>query len=130
MLYLDDQNFEAVARRLYVEPATSNMLVQTTLGIQLQQAARDELLKTSKYVDVADLEGDAASAFEALSSLLGDDDHFFGRPNPGLFDASVFAYTHLILDESLGWKQNRLAQLLREHQNLVQHREKLLRFFA
>lgn len=130
MLYLDSQNFEAVARRLYVEPATSNALVQTALGIQLQQAARDELLKTSKFIDVADLEGDAGNAFEALSSLLGDDDYFFGRENPGLFDASVFAYTHLILDESMGWKQNRLAQLLREHQNLVQHREKLLRFFA
>ncbi|CAI7674242.1 unnamed protein product [Penicillium manginii] len=130
MLYLDSQNFEAVARRLYVDPATSNTLVRTALGLQLQQAARDELLKTSKYIDVAELEGDAGNAFEALSSLLGDDDHFFGRPNPGLFDASVFAYTHLILDDSLGWKQNRLAQLLREHQNLVQHREKLLGFFA
>lgn len=130
MLYLDSQNFETVARRLYVEPATSNALVQTALGIQLQQAARDELLKTSKFIDVADLEADAGNAFEALSSLLGNDDYFFGRENPGLFDASVFAYTHLILDESMGWKQNRLSQLLREHQNLVQHREKLLRFFA
>ena len=96
---------------------------------QLQQAARDELLKTSRYIDAADLEGDAANAFEALSALLGEDEHFFGRPNPGLFDASVFAYTHLILNEELGWKQNRLAQLLRKHNNLVQHRERLLRFF-
>lgn len=129
MLYLDSENFEAVARRLYVIPATTNSIVRAALGIQLQQAARDELLKTSKYIDVADLEGDAGSAFEALSSLLGEDEHFFGRPKPGLFDASVFAYTHLILDESMGWKQNRLAQLLREHSNLVQHRERLVRFF-
>ena len=129
MMYLDDENFQAVARRLYVNPATTNSLVRTALGLQLQQAARDELLKTSKYIDVADLEGDAGNAFEALSFLLGEDDHFFGRPNPGLFDASVFAYTHLILDEGLGWKRNRLAQMLREHTNLVQHRERLLRFF-
>lgn len=129
MLYLDSENFEAVARRLYVLPATTNSIVRTALGIQLQQAARDELLKTSKYIDVADLEGDAGSAFEALSSLLGENEHFFDRPKPGLFDASVFAYTHLILDESMGWKQNRLTQLLREHSNLVQHRERLLRFF-
>lgn len=129
MLYLDSENFEAVARRLYVIPATTNSIVRSALGIQLQQAARDELLKTSQYIDVADLEGDAGSAFAALSSLLGEDEHFFGRPKPGLFDASVFAYTHLILDESMGWKQNRLAQLLREHSNLVQHRERVLRFF-
>jgi metaxin len=129
MLYLDSENFNAVARRLYVVPASTNSLVRTTLGFQLQTAARDELLKTSPYVDVADLEADAANAFQALSALLGEDDHFFGRPNPGLFDASVFAYTHLILDEGMGWKRNRLAQLLREHTNLVQHRERLLRFF-
>ncbi|CAG8003047.1 unnamed protein product [Penicillium salamii] len=129
MLYLDGENFDAVARRLYVDPATSNSLVRATLGHQLQQAARDELLKTSQYIDAADLEGDANGAFEALSTLLGEDEHFFGRPNPGLFDASVFAYTQLILDDTMGWKRNRLGQLLQEHPNLVQHRERLLKFF-
>ncbi|KAJ5091528.1 hypothetical protein NUU61_006398 [Penicillium alfredii] len=129
MLYLDHENFEAVARPSYVNPATTNSLVRAALGLQLQQAARDELLKTARCIDVADLEGDAGGAFEALSTLLGEDEHFFGRPNPGLFDASVFAYTHLVLDEEMGWKQNRLAQLLREHPNLVQHRDRLLKFF-
>nr|CAF32034.1 hypothetical protein AfA6E3.060c [Aspergillus fumigatus] len=129
MLYLDAKNFEAVARRLYVDPSTSNCAVRAALAMQLQQAARDELLKTSAYVDVVALEADAADAFEALSTLLGENDHFFNRPNPGLFDASVFAYTHLILDEGMGWKQNRLGELLRQHKNLVQHRNRLLRFF-
>ncbi|KAJ5618933.1 hypothetical protein N7510_002917 [Penicillium lagena] len=129
MLYLDPANFEAVARRLYVDPATTSSVVRTTLGVQLQQAARDELLRTSRYIDAGDLEADAGAAFEALSTLLGEDEHFFGRPKPGLFDASVFAYTHLILDEGLGWKHNRLAQLLREHDNLVQHRARVLQFF-
>ncbi|KAJ5938022.1 hypothetical protein N7454_004364 [Penicillium verhagenii] len=129
MLYLDSDNFNAVARRLYVVPASRNTLVRSALGLQLQTAARDELLKSSSYVDVAELEADAANAFHALSALLGDDDHFFGRPNPGLFDASVFAYTHLILDEGMGWKRNHLAPSLREHANLVQHRDRLLGFF-
>jgi metaxin len=129
MLYLDEDNFKAVAQRLYVNPSTTSSLVRTALAFQLQQAARDELLKTSSYIDVAALEGDAQNAFEALSTLLAEDEHFFGRPNPGLFDATVFAYTHLILDEDMGWKHNRLAQLLRQHTNLVQHRERLLRFF-
>ncbi|EAW07514.1 putative mitochondrial outer membrane protein (Sam35) [Aspergillus clavatus NRRL 1] len=128
-LYLDQENFTAVARRLYVDPSTSNFAVRAALSMQLQNAARDELLKTSAYVDAAALEADAADAFEALSALLGDNLHFFDRPNPGLFDASVFAYTHLILDEGMGWKQNRLGQLLRQHENLVQHRERLLKFF-
>ncbi|EKV06237.1 Mitochondrial outer membrane protein (Sam35), putative [Penicillium digitatum] len=129
MLYLDSENFDAVARRLYVNPTTSNSLVRAALCHQLQQAARDELLKTSRYIDAAALEGDASSAFEALSTLLGKDQHFFGRSTPGLFDASVFAYTQLILDDTLGWKRNRLGQLLKEHPNLVQHRDRLLKFF-
>lgn len=128
-LYLDSENFEAVARKLYVNPSTSNSIVRAALATQLQQAARDALLKTVSYIDVCDLEAEADKAFEALSILLGDNEHFFNRPNPGLFDASVFAYTHLILDEGMGWKQNRLARLLRKYDNLVQHRERLVKFF-
>ncbi|KAA8651797.1 hypothetical protein EYZ11_003983 [Aspergillus tanneri] len=128
-LYLDLENFSAVARRLYVDPTTSNPLVRVALSNQLQQAARDELLKSSQYIDVGALEAEAADAFEALSTLLGDQLHFFGRSQPGLFDASVFAYTHLILDKEMGWKRNRLQQLLQQHENLVQHRERLLEFF-
>ena len=104
-------------------------MVRSALSIQLRQAARDELLKSSPYIDASELEAEAGNAFEALSTLLGDQQHFFGRANPGLFDASVFAYTHLILDEGMGWKQSRLTQMLKKHENLVQHRERLLTFF-
>ncbi|KAL4879405.1 hypothetical protein BJY04DRAFT_95530 [Aspergillus karnatakaensis] len=128
-LYLNPENFQAVARRLYVDPSTTNSLVRSALAAQLQQAARDELLKSSTYIDVGVLEAEAAEAFEALSTLLGDKTHFFDRPNPGLFDASVFAYTHLILDQSIGWKYNRLQKLLSQHENLIQHRERLFKFF-
>ncbi|KAE8147715.1 hypothetical protein BDV25DRAFT_159753 [Aspergillus avenaceus] len=128
-LYLDTENFTSVARRLYVDPSTSNSVVRAALASQLQQAAREELLKSTQYIDVSALEAEAGDAFEALSTLLGDDKYFFGRSKPGLFDASVFAYTHLILDEGMGWKQNRLADYLRKHKNLVQHRERLLKYF-
>jgi len=128
-LYLDNDNFNAVARRLYIDPSTSNSIVRAALASELQQAARDELLKSSSYIDVGDLEAEASHAFESLSTLLGDNLYFFNRPTPGLFDASVFAYTHLILDESMGWKHNKLARLLRKHENLVQHRERLLQKF-
>ncbi|KAL4986395.1 hypothetical protein BDW68DRAFT_128845 [Aspergillus falconensis] len=128
-LYLNRDNFEAVGRRLYVDSSTTNTAVRSALATQLQQAARDELLKTSPYIDAGALEAEAAEGFEALSTLLGDKDYFFGRSNPGLFDASVFAYTHLILDQKMGWKYNRLQQLLSQYKNLVKHRERLLEFF-
>ncbi|KAI9367809.1 hypothetical protein BJX61DRAFT_268085 [Aspergillus egyptiacus] len=128
-LYLNHENFNAVARPLYVNPTTTNSAVRCVIASQLQQAARDELLKISPYIDASALEAEAAEAFEALSALLGNKLHFFDRPHPGLFDASVFAYTHLILDQKMGWKYNRLEQLLRQHENLVKHRERLLKFF-
>ncbi|KAL4960272.1 putative mitochondrial outer membrane protein (Sam35) [Aspergillus stella-maris] len=128
-LYMNRENFEAVARRLYVDPTTTNSAVRSVLAAQLQQAAREELLKTTTYIDVSALEAEAAEAFQSLSELLGDRFHFFDRPEPGLFDASVFAYTHLILDQNMGWKYNNLEQSLSQHTNLVQHRDRLLEYF-
>lgn len=65
-------------------------------------------------------------AFEALSELLGDEDYYFGERKPGLFDASVFAYTNVLLDEGLGWKDFRMVDGLRRYSNLVEHRERIL----
>jgi metaxin len=97
-----------------------------TLYHQLQQAARDELLKTRPYIREDELYNEAEAAFVALSTLLGDDDHFFGNGSPSLFDASVFAYTHLLLDEDMNWQNTRLPDYLKKRQNLVQHRQRLL----
>jgi metaxin len=60
--------------------------------------------------------------------LLGKDDWFFGAKRPGLFDASVFAYTHLLLDDSLGkgWVDTRLRDALKERKRLVTHRDRIL----
>ena len=125
-LYLDDLNFEAVAKQLYICPASSNVFVRMTLAYQLQQAARDELLKYSAYIDEDDLYAEAEKTFQALSTVLGENENFFGMTRPGLFDASVFAYTHLLLDKKLGWKNKRMPDALRQYVNLVHHRQRIL----
>jgi metaxin len=125
-LYLDERNSEVVAKQLYIYSASSNPLVQMILYRQLKQAARDELLKTASHIREDELYLEAEMAFLALSTLLGEDGHFFGKDKPTLFDASVFAYNHLLLDESLGWQNTRLADSLRNMDNLVQHRQRLL----
>jgi len=61
-----------------------------------------------------------------LGVLLGEDDWFFGLKKPGLFDASVFAYTHLLLDQGMCWKEGKLGGALRRKENLCRHRERLL----
>lgn len=73
-----------------------------------------------------DILRDGKEALQALSTLLGPDQWFFGAENPALFDASVFAYTHLLLDEGMGWKQNELGDALKGFANLVKHSEKIL----
>ena len=69
---------------------------------------------------------DCDKAFEALSELLGYDEYFFGEETPGLLDASVFAYTHVFLDENLDWKHTRLRDGLEQHDNLVEHRKRIM----
>jgi metaxin len=124
-LYLEPENFSAVAYHLYVSSASSNLFVRAAISHQLRTAAEAELLRHTSIIDTDDLYSEADKAFEALSILLGDDDWFFGNGSPGLFDASVFAYTQLLLDDTLGWKEKKLCRALRRKENLVQHRERL-----
>lgn len=126
-LYLEPSNFEAVARRLYVAPSSSNPLVDAAISYQLRKAAQEELVKMSPHVSAEQLLDEAREAFAALSTLLKEDDWFFGEKTPGLFDANLFAYAHLLLDEGMGWVKNELADVLRSHTNLIEHRERVLR---
>ena len=95
---------------------------------QLRIAAEKELLKSSgnSVISTFDLIKGAEGAFESLAQLLGTDYFFFGQQKPGLFDASVFAYTALILQNHFGWKFNPLEECLSKHPNLVQHRNRIL----
>ena len=125
-LYLDALNFKSVAWPLYVAPTSSNWMVQQTTAHQLRVAAQDELLKTSTIIDPSELYHRAEDAFSALSTLLGEDQYFFEAEQPGLFDASFFAYSHLLLDQDMGWESTTLFDALSKHNNLVQHRDRLL----
>ncbi len=125
-LYLDQDNFRAVAWPAYIEPTSSNFLVQQATARQLRSAAQDELLKTATMIDSGELYLRAEEAFGALATLLGADAYFFGAEQPGLFDASLFAYTHLLLDQGLAWHSTGLTDALTKHGNLVDHRNLLL----
>lgn len=132
-LYLSPHNFDAVARPLYITPATSSPPVRFALTKTLQSAALEELTKVSAslVIDVNALYRDSENAFSALSELLGDDDWFFGQAEPGLFDAAVFAYTHLLCDKikRMGWKEDeeRLGKGLRQGNwgNLLDHERRV-----
>jgi len=72
---------------------------------------------------------DAGEAFDALAELLGEARWFFGAERPGLFDASVFAYTHLIVGTVMRWRMNGLGEMLGRHPNLVLHQERIAEMY-
>ncbi|KAL5119974.1 hypothetical protein ACEQ8H_002072 [Pleosporales sp. CAS-2024a] len=117
-------NATSIAEPLYILPASANPLVRLTIARELRSAAEQELLKFSAVINADTLYNQAEEAFAALESLLGKDDWFFGAPRPGLFDASVFAYTHLLLDGGLGkgWLDTRLRDALMSRKRLTSHR--------
>lgn len=109
-----------------MQPISNNLIVCKIISHQLRAAAEAELSKYGSVIDIDDLYSEADKAFEALSIILGEDQWFFGGETPTLFDASVFAYTQLLLDEKMGWKEKRLVRAIRKRENLIRHRERLL----
>ncbi|KAK3685452.1 hypothetical protein B0T22DRAFT_537775 [Podospora appendiculata] len=102
-LYLEPAH-AALLDELYVAPASSSGWIRASLRAQLRRAAEAEILRTSSsataaVVDVDAVYAAALEAFEALAGLLAESETgwFFGAAQPTLFDASVFAYTHLML---------------------------------
>ncbi|KAF2126615.1 hypothetical protein P153DRAFT_297698 [Dothidotthia symphoricarpi CBS 119687] len=121
-------NSTSIAEPLYILPTSTNPFVRLTIARDLRLAAENELLKFSTVVNAETLHNQAEEAFAALETLLGDNRWFFGASGPGLFDASVFAYTHLLLDAKLGkgWVDTRLRDALISRKHLVRHRNRVL----
>ncbi|KAI0179218.1 hypothetical protein GGR52DRAFT_535350 [Hypoxylon sp. FL1284] len=127
-LYLSRPN-SSLLSTLYITPVSSSRVVRAAVLYQLRHAAEDEIVTSinAPTIDAAALYKQAREAFEAMSAVLGSSDWFFGQPSPGLFDATVFSYTHLLLDHSLAWKDRFLTGIVREFPNLVRHRDRILR---
>ncbi|KAI1176615.1 hypothetical protein F4777DRAFT_265981 [Nemania sp. FL0916] len=127
-LYLSPAN-AGLLTSLYIDPTTRSPLVRATLTYQLRHAAELEIIKSTgrDAIDPATLYKGAREAFAALDTVLGDEAWFFGSQVPGLFDATVFSYTHLILHEGFAWGNRRLNDIVKEFPRLVDHRDRILR---
>lgn len=123
-LYLTP-NFAHLAIPLYIHPSTRSLPVRLALSRSLQVAAMAELLTTSATISPEALYADAEAALGALSALLRDDRWFFGAEKPGLFDASVFAYTYLLFG-GLEWVEMGMKEK-GEWENLRRHRGEIVR---
>lgn len=148
--------FATRTKAVHIDTATSIGVVQDVLAWQLQNEAADEITGGSgavwPVVDAAAVYAEAAEALAALGVVLGDS-RWFGRRKeapeerisledegvgnwevPGLLDAGVFGYTHVIMEMLEGLPEEKgtegargLVAALREQDNLVEHRERVLR---
>ncbi|OBT99852.1 hypothetical protein VE01_02240 [Pseudogymnoascus verrucosus] len=129
-VYLTPAN-ASLPTRLYLAPATSSWLVQTYQGITLRRAAHEQLSIAAPggVVDIDDIYARAAAAFEALAGALEGEEWVLGGEGGGvtMLDAEMFAYTHLVLEEGMGWGDGRLGREVRRWGALVEHRERVLK---
>ncbi|KAI0505959.1 hypothetical protein F5B22DRAFT_489341 [Xylaria bambusicola] len=125
-LYLSPANL-GLLTQLYIAPTTSSPPVRATILYQLRHAAESEILKSTSRDAISPtyLYHGAREAFRALNALLADEEWFFGSRTPGLFDATVFSYTYLILHDELPWENQRLKDILSEFPRLVNHRNRI-----
>ncbi|KAL1903149.1 hypothetical protein Sste5346_000433 [Sporothrix stenoceras] len=144
-VYLDEdptnsQRSGSIASRLYADAASTSTFVRSALASQLRTAAAAEVWGSSSGAQAvtasatAQLYRDAEAALSALSTLLeGDDSYFFGSSEPSLFDAAVFSYTHLLLEDGdetgeprFRWHNRVLPDMVRAHPRLVEHRDRIV----
>ncbi|KAI1764466.1 hypothetical protein GGR53DRAFT_493767 [Hypoxylon sp. FL1150] len=126
-LYLSRPN-SALLSQLYITPVSASPVVGMAILYQLRHAAETEILRSmgTPVVSSDALYKGAKEAFGALSVVLGSEEWFFGHSSPSLFDATVFSYTHLLLDNSLAWEDRVLPGIVKNVPNLVQHRDRIL----
>ncbi|KAJ4396237.1 hypothetical protein N0V93_000456 [Gnomoniopsis smithogilvyi] len=171
-LYLSPAN-ERLLRKLYITPVSRASLVQRSLLSQLRAAARAEIAKAADapvangwalegnlgdlltwalsgrtVLDPEKIYAEARRAVVALETLLGQNTEgrtwFFDAARPTLFDAHVFSYTYLILNDDYihpdvdkavsessldWWGDETLRKVVRDCPRLVEHAETMLRTY-
>lgn len=142
-VYLDESAPEgkpqqSIATRLYAHAASTSALVRSALAGQLKTAAAAEVWGSSSSTQAvtasatAQIYRDAEAALAALSTILegSETGYFFGSSEPSLFDAAVFSYTHLLLEDGdnarFAWHNRVLPDLVQSQPRLVEHRNRIV----
>ncbi|KAM3503058.1 hypothetical protein MY11210_008857 [Beauveria gryllotalpidicola] len=124
-LYVNSAN-DALLTALYLP---SSALLRPAQRHTLRTAATTEILVATRHktggIDVKQLLRAAEEAFAALAALLGEAEWFLGAERPGVLDAELFAYTHLLVGGQLTWGDEELVSRLTTFGNLVRHADRL-----
>ncbi|KEZ38588.1 Uncharacterized protein SAPIO_CDS10579 [Scedosporium apiospermum] len=127
-LYLSKSNAPLLAS-LYLDSSLPRP-VRASITHTLRTAAEEEILTSTRRqaLDPPYIYAEAEAALVALRDVLeaSETEWFFGEKETTVFDAAVFAYTNVLLDERLAWGDARLTEVVRAFEALVAHRERIL----
>ncbi|EWC46612.1 hypothetical protein DRE_04099 [Drechslerella stenobrocha 248] len=120
-MYVDPTNLHTITTPRYTH-ATPLWPVTAVIGAQMRNAALASIRQSHVQPTGRALYAAAAEAWDALSTLLDEEQWFFGARDAGVFDAGVFAYAHLMLASG-----GELAAVVNRHENLVAHEARVRR---
>jgi metaxin len=122
-MYLTENFYEFVVPS-YIGSKTQSSAVQLLSAHELRNAAREELLKSSSKINVEDVYSSAASALEALNTIMARKMRLqgggYGDREPSLLEATLYAYLYLLLEMPIEkWKDARLPKMIRKYPELM-----------
>jgi metaxin len=118
-------NFRTVTTKCYIDPQSSSSIVRLFSSRTLQNAARDDLLKTKPIIDERAIYLEAEQAFIALDTYVSEGIKN-GRTPTSLLDAAIFSYVYLLLELDEGvWSDRRLFDILKRFSGLREHKESI-----
>ncbi|QSL64319.1 hypothetical protein MERGE_001619 [Pneumocystis wakefieldiae] len=120
--FIEPENFKKVTSLLYIKDAWP-ISIFTKWQLQNQVRKRLSVRQKTGLLNAKEVYTDASYALHALSIKLGQDNWFFGAEDPSYIDATLFAYTHLVL--SINLPDDTLAREIKKHENLVKHAERV-----
>ncbi len=121
-MYMEPRN-AGLASRLFIDGDVAwpaSLLVRHSTRSSVHEVLAGGL---ATYYSKEEIYADADAAWAALSALLGNDDYFASPP--GLLDAAVFSYTHLILSLPLDFSARDIRISLSQYKNLIAHHERI-----
>ncbi|KIW03779.1 uncharacterized protein PV09_05082 [Verruconis gallopava] len=116
-------NFRAITTKCYIDPQSSSSIVRFFSSRSLQEAAREDLLKTKPIIDERAIYLEAEQAFVALDTYVSEGIKS-GRSPTSLLDAAIFSYVYLLLElDGSVWMDTRLVDILKKFNGLREHKE-------
>ncbi|KAG0298934.1 hypothetical protein BGZ96_004241 [Linnemannia gamsii] len=128
-LWLEAPHFQGTTRQHYF--GHHKYYLGKLLNYMSKSNIVHSMLLTRTQIDRELIFEEAATAIEALSVQLGENEYYFGKSTPSSLDAIVFSYLHVILtlprirNAEDGGRSGELARMVKKHENLYKYSQNI-----